>query len=651
MRISELAPRRWTTRAAAVTAVLLTIALTGLSTGFVAGPAQAADRTAFPDAKPAWATAASDAGAAPADTSVEGYLALPLRDAAGARALAVAVSTPTSARYGQFVSAQQWISTYAPTQTTVDVVTALLRAYGMTVTAVPASRTYVVFRGPADKVNRLFGTSLRQYRVDGDTVTAPSSTPSLPSSVGALVSSVSLSGGALKARPGALSPGREKPASFARAGQAAPAQQVPCSDFWGQRSFTAPRAYGRTSFPTNICGYTAAQMRAVSGTVPGDGAGQTVAIVDAYASPTVVADSNKLFAAQGEPGISGLYSEIGVDRSTFTDQEACQGEEAWQGEQSLDVQAVHAVAPKARIVYSAGANCGAGLYIAVSRVLDTQAASVISNSWGIPEQYLVSADRAIYDYQGWQAAAQGIGLYASSGDDGDETINDIPKQVGFPAAHPFWTAVGGTSVGVDASGRIAVETGWGNARSVITGTAYDPAPPGDFYAGAGGGTGTIYREPDWQRGVVPDAISRGYRAVPDIANIADPYTGFLTGYTPILEDGSTATGEYEAYPTGGTSLASPMVAAQVAAVQGRIGARVGFASPAIYQLAKVAPSVVRDVKAPAGTLALASFSPSKQANVLVTLDRDSSLRTTNGWDAVTGLGVLPLDSWQRLAQR
>lgn len=645
---TRLPSRRWAARAAAAAALAL---VTGALAGLPAGAAPAPDRTPFPAARPSWATPAADAGAPPSTETVEGYVALPLRDPAGAKALATAVSTPTSGRYGQYVSARQWISTYAPTAKALDVVTKTLRAGGLTITGVPASRTYVVFRGTPEQVGAVFATSLRQYQVGGGTVTAPATTPSLPADAGALVSAVSLSSGALAARPGALAPGRERPSVAARTAAPPTAQRVPCSDSWGQRTSTTPPAYGRTSFPTNTCGYTARQLRAVTGTAAGDGAGQTVAIVDAYASPTIVADSDRLSAAQGEPGVSGLYSQVGVDRKTFTDQEACGGEEGWQGEQSLDVQAVHAVAPKARILYSAGSNCGAGLYLAVSRVLDTQAASLVSNSWGVQEQYLLPADLAIYDALGWQAAAQGIGLYTSSGDDGDETVNGLPKQVDFPSGNPFWTSVGGTSVGVDASGRIVVETGWGDARSVIAGSTFTPAPPGDFYAGAGGGTGTIYPEPDWQRGVVPDAIANGHRAVPDIANIADPYTGFLVGYSPILADGSTATGAYEADATGGTSLASPVVAAQVAVVQGRIGQRLGFASPALYLLARIAPSAFRDVQAPAGTLALAAYSPGRQANVLVTLDRDSSLRTTRGWDAVTGVGVLPLDSWRRVAQR
>lgn len=625
--------------------ILSTTAVAALSLAalsFAPGTAAlASDRTPLPAAKPSWAKPANDAGAAADSTTYEGYIALDLRDAAGAEAYAAAVSSPGSPLFHQYISPQRWIAQYAPTKDDLASVVAEITSYGFTIEAIPASRIFVSFRGTVDQFEQAFSTSIHRYRVSGHTLLAPSSTPSVSTSIGRQVSALSISTGAATKRPAGSKADVSK-------SQVAAAGRVPCSSYFGQKVVTTPPAYGRTTFPTAICGYSARQLRAIATTNSGQGAGQTVAIVDAYASPTIVADTNRLSAAEGEPSISGLYSQVGVDRSRFVDQELCGGEEGWQGEQSLDVQAVHAVAPRARIVYSAGLNCGAGLYDAVSRVLDNRLASLVSNSYGGPEEFSVEADYAIYDALGWQAAAEGIGLFASTGDDGDFTIDGIPKDVSLPAANPYWTAVGGTSVGLDKRNRIAFETGWGNISDPFSDTAFAQPLPGTYYGGAGGGTSTIWSEPTYQRGVVPDSIAQGQRAVPDIASLADPYTGFQLGYSPILADGSTATGPFALVTFGGTSLASPITAAQIAVAQQETGIQLGFANPVLYAVDRVAPGVFRDVlPAPMG-LALAAYSTGLASNVLVTLDRDSSLVTTRGWDEVTGIGALSLNGYKRM---
>lgn len=627
-----------TRRILSITAAAATLAALVFAPGTAA---LASDRTPLPAAKPSWAKPANDAGTAADSTTFEGYLALDLNDAAGAQAYAAAVSAPGSPLFHRYVSPQRWIDQYAPTKQDLAAVVAELTGDGFTIEAIPASRIFVSFRGTVDQFEQAFTTSIHRYRVSGHTLLAPSSTPSVSTSIGKRVSALSISTGAATQRPASAK--ADGPST-----QATAAGTIPCSTYYGQTVVKTPPAYGRTAFPTGICGYSAKQLRAIATTTSTQGAGQTVAIVNAYASPTIVADTNRLSAAEGEPGIDGLYSEVGVNRSRFADQEACGGEEGWQGEQSLDVQAVHAVAPRARIVYSAGLNCGAGIYDAVSRVLDNRLATVVSNSYGSPEDLNVEADYAIYDALGWQAAAEGIGLLASTGDDGDFTVDGIAKDVELPAANPFWTAVGGTSVGLDKQNKIAFETGWGDSRDPYSATGFEEPLPGTFYIGAGGGTSTVWAKPSYQLGVVPDSIAQGHRAVPDIASLADPYTGFQIGYRPILADGSTATGPFAVDTVGGTSLASPITAAQIAVAQQQTGVQLGFANPVLYSVDRVAPGVFRDVlPAPTG-LALAYYSTGLESNVLVTLDRDSSLVTTRGWDDVTGIGALSLDGYKRM---
>jgi len=91
------------------------------------------------------------------------------------------------------------------------------------------------------------------------------------------------------------------------------------------------------------------------------------------------------------------------------------------------------------------------------------------------------------------------------------------------------------------------------------------------------------------------------------------------------------------YDIGGTSLASPLVAAQMALVQQVLGSTIGFANPAIYALHQQVPSVPRDVTTTA-RFPLAFTSQLSGHTYLVTGNRDTSLVTKPGYDDVTGLG-------------
>ena len=114
------APRRAFQRRILSTAAVAALSLAALSfaaPSFASGTAAlASDRTPLPAAKPSWAKPANDAGAAADSTTYEGYIALDLRDAAGAEAYAAAVSSPGSPLFHHYVAPQRWIAQYAPTK-------------------------------------------------------------------------------------------------------------------------------------------------------------------------------------------------------------------------------------------------------------------------------------------------------------------------------------------------------------------------------------------------------------------------------------------------------------------------------------------------------------------------------------------------------
>jgi len=643
----------------ATTSAVVALSLAGASA------AGAADRVPYAGSVPAWATAANDTGAAPADTTVQGEIYLPLRDQKGAEALAKAVSNPLDRGYRKALSPQQWINRFSPTKPDFDSIVNFIKAAGLTIQGVPDSRQYVVFRGTPDQLGSVFGTSLHSFKHQGKQLIAPASAPSVPAAIAGKVSAISLEQSRTTTRPDSIKQGDlgTTAAPFAqRKAAATPVVDAPCSHYIGEHTATMPAAYGKTQFNTNICGYTPQQLRSAYGLDTlgkqgVNGTGQTVAIIDAYASPSILKDANSYSQQNGEPGLTNSsYQQLVPQPSQFTDQDLCQQPSGWQGEQTLDVESVHAIAPGARILYVGGTDCSGGLDIAMSKILDNKLANIVSNSYGnVGEAVPADVIQGEVNLQ-LQAAGEGIGLYFSSGDNGDETINLGYASPDFPASSPWVTSVGGTSTAIDKNGKIAWETGWGDILDKVQkgtdGTLSYTAPlPGDLYGGgAGGGVSAVFAQPDYQRGVVPAALAQGKRVSPDVAALADPYTGFLIGIRPIVDDTTLATGDYINETYGGTSLASPIVAAQIAIVQQATRTTIGFANPTLYGVKRILPNAFRDVVPQPTQQALAYTSARSGNSYLVSLDLDSSLKTAKGYDDVTGLGGVSFDLLSWVAQ-
>jgi hypothetical protein len=192
------------------------------------------------------------------------------------------------------------------------------------------------------------------------------------------------------------------------------------------------------------------------------------------------------------------------------------------------------------------------------------------------------------------------------------------------------TAVGGTSLGVGKNRDYLFETGWGTGRSVLYGHAWVPAPPGDFQYG-GGGTSLLFKQPAYQRGVVPPAISNlfgegPHRAVPDIAAVGDPNTGMLIGEAQVFPNGT----HYGEFRLGGTSLCCPLVAGIEALANQLNGGSLGFVNPKLYSLYKTDAfnDYANGVNASDGTI-----------TSLRSLNFTGTIVVRPGYDDVTGLGT------------
>ena len=132
--------------------------------------------------------------------------------------------------------------------------------------------------------------------------------------------------------------------------------------------------------------------------------------------------------------------------------------------------------PRPTSCTSAASSCqDADLNAALNTVVDNELAQVVSNSYGSVGEPSSTADVADEHQTLLQAAAQGISVMFSSGDNGDEVANTGTRQVDYAASDPWATAVGGTALAVTKDDGYGFEQGWGTGKSTLTKGAWTPS--------------------------------------------------------------------------------------------------------------------------------------------------------------------------------
>jgi subtilase family serine protease len=640
------------------------IAALGIAATLPASAATTQPRATL-EAAPSW-TAHTAAASPSATQRLRLSVTLKLRDQAGAEALAQSVSTPGSSSYRKFVSAASWRDRFAPTSATVTSVTDWLSANGFTVGAIPANHRAIAFTGTVAQAEKAFGTSLKTFNRGGVTVVAPTSATTVPASIAGAVAAV---GGLdtsrmavpnTKGGPQTKRSGSNVAAASASKAQLPPPDPVfkngrPCSTYFGQKkATTVPQIAGLNPLTYAPCGYQPAQIRGAYGLDTSqaagyDGRGVTVAIVDAFASPYIEQDAME-YAQRNDP--THPLRDYQFDQNlpaTFNSADAC-GAGGWYGEETLDVEAVHAMAPAAKILYVGAESCNdPDIDAAVNTIVDNQLANVVSNSYGETEDVGAADELANVHQTLIQAAAEGISFVYSSGDDGDEIAASGIRQTDVSASDPYATAVGGTSLAVNASNGYGFEQGWGTGKTVLSpnGKKWDPLPPAYLYGG-GGGESDLFGEPWYQKGVVPNAIAKQThsgkpgRTVPDVSMVGDPSTGYLVGQRQSFPNGSIKYGEYR---IGGTSLSAPLFAGTIAVASQVAGGPLGFLNPALYG-SIYGTSAVRDVdhgRAVTDAVVRVDYNNGLNANdgttiSARTLNQTGTIYTRPGYDDVTGVG-------------
>lgn len=420
-------------------------------------------------------------------------------------------------------------------------VRAFALAHGLAVREINRGASSVRLSGTVEQIQQAFGVTIQIYRDEkGISYRSNDAQASLPAELGAAVEHVlGLSERAI-AKP------------HVRLAKVAPAS-----------SFTPPQLASTYQFPLST------------------GAGQCIGIVE-LGGGYQAGDLQSFFAAIGEPVPSVLA--IGVDGANNVPGGDPNGADP---EVELDIEVAGGIAPGASIAVYFAPNTDAGFLDAITTAIHDaiNKPSVISISWGGPEDSWTPSSLKAFDEAFHSAALLGITVCAAAGDNGssDGTAGNM---VDFPASSPHVLACGGTTL-MATEARITSETVWNDGGGEAT----------------GGGISAIFPVPSYQGGLAAALTAGGKenltgRGVPDVAGNADPKTGYA-----IFVDGKSTV-------VGGTSAVAPLWAGLIARINSLTGKSHGFINPIL------SAGVGRDV----------------------TSGNNGTFAASAGWDACTGWG-------------
>jgi kumamolisin len=343
-----------------------------------------------------------------------------------------------------------------------------------------------------------------------------------------------------------------------------------------------------------------------------DGTGQTIAIIE-LGGGYFPADLEQYFASLKLPVPTVI--PVSVDGANNSPTTAGSDD----AEVVLDIEVAGAVAPGAQIVVYFAPNeaTSKGFLDALTKAVhDTQFnPSVISISWGGPEDPSNANFQTQFDQVLQEAALLGVTVCIASGDDGAADMGpkvwDGLAHVDFPASSPFALACGGTRL-IASGSSISSESVWNHKTANVSANA---GPDGSFDAGGGGVSGAFPIPAYQNQANVPVSLNpAGFkgRGVPDVSGDADPDTGYK-----IQVDS-------QQIQEGGTSAVAPLWAGLIARINQKLNGRVGFINPQIYALA-AGSAVFHDVTTGNNRVSFKKF-------------KNVGYDAGTGWDACSGLG-------------
>ena len=548
-------------------------------------------------------------------------------------ALVADTQDPHSPRYHDFLSLDAFVDRFAPDARDIATITRYLRGFGITVDEVYPNRLLLRVTGTTDAFDKAFDLDVHDFLRGTRHFHRPRHTPRIPVLLRDLLVTI-------------VGPGDEPefhPMHHRAAAAALPIRQpsgaLPPA---GAIATGVPGDYtvGDVANLYNVNPLYAAHL---------DGSGRTLGIVTL--ADFLPSDAYTYWSLIGLVVPPNRITQIHVDGGAPLS--AADG----SGETTLDVEQSGGLAPAAAIRVFDAPNSAAGFMDAFYRAISENLVDSLSVSWGSAEEFyaeaVVGVDRtgelSAFHQVFLEAAAQGISMFAASGDSGAYDINDAfddpvdnVLSVDIPAADPAITAAGGTTTPVQLSAgpgtptlTVAHEQAWSWTYIENYLISIGVFPPGDtslFPVGTGGGVSVMWGRPLYQAPTAGIRRSEPGQAVvfqgetlltlpakfkgrnlPDVSLNADPFTGYIVFSTT---DGGLIDG------FGGTSFVAPQLNGITALIAQGTHGRVGFWNPMVYRFQR-------------------SHLPAVQSAIVDVTGGDNWFYTgVPGYEPATGLGVL-----------
>jgi pseudomonalisin len=492
---------------------------------------------------------------------------------------------PESPYYHQWLTPEQYGERFGVSDADTAQIVGWLQDHGMEVEEVTAGRRSIVFSGGAAQVESAFHTRIHAYKVGNEVRHANANDPEIPAAL------IQVVGGVVSLHDFHSEP------MHASARKASPAFSS------GGSYYLAPADFA------TIYDLAPLYQESINGN------GQSVAIV--ARSNIKIADVRQFRTFFGLPANDPQVIVNGADPGIWNSNE--------ETEADLDVEWSGAVARNATIkfVVSKSTNSSDGVDLSAQYIVNHNLAPVMSTSFGLCEASLGTSGNSFLNSLWQQAAAQGITVFVSSGDNGAAGCDSASastarrgRGVNGLCSTPYSVCVGGTELNdtsnpslywssFNATGTQA------SALSYIPEAAWNESGAGAGLWSSGGGASSVYAKPSWQAGTGVPADGR--RDVPDVSLSAAGHDGYL-----IYQEGGL-------YVVGGTSAASPSLAGVMALVVQHAAARQGNANTVFYSLAS---------KQQAGGASV--FHDITQGNNSV--PGLTGFNATVGYDQATGLG-------------
>ena len=545
---------------------------------------------------------AQDLGATPAAQTVTASLVLKVRNPDALEAFVAQTQEPGPG-FHKFLSVREFTNRFAPSASDISSITRFLNSFGITVTEVYADKLVIKATGSADAFNQAFAVDMHDFSGHGRRFRRPRHAPRVPVLFRDLLVAITGFSDEVQFRSMHKSAKTLAPAL-------APKQPVLPKN--GAIATGEPGSFtvGDVANMYNINPLYDAAI---------DGTGTTVGIVTlAGFLPEDAFNYWSLIGLDVDPKrLTQIHVDGGAEVSS----------DAGAIETSLDVEQSGGLAPGAKVVVYDAPNTDIGFMDMFYKAASDNIVDTLSVSWGSAEVFNVEAvtgvdgtpQLAALHQVFLEIAAQGISLFAATGDNGAFDINagfNTPVAnaltVDSPASDPAITAAGGTTTPIVLSAGpgtpdlvVAKEQVWGldyieNYLVMVFG---DDFLHSEFPGGGGGGVSVLFGVPAYQRStpgirrsepnqsiIFDDGSGAGPvdlfdlparfagRNLPDISLDGDPFSGFLIQSSL---DGGLLAGN------GGTSFVAPQLNGISALVVQSVGGRIGFLNPMLYRFQRV----------------------------------------------------------------